>query len=250
MIFRSFNLNPVIDVRPPDRGACSFTLLGMTKVWTMKLKILALLICFFAASLHHAWSAVIARIEENGGGVLASYSGSIDLVGLRLYSTNPVPSFGYQNVQADSGRFGIGGSASFLRYSGLLGPRTIGSASLQYIPTSVTGEFAGIWGNIGHIWVPLDYISDSQISGTSSWSGRSLASLGLSVGEYTWTWGSGASGDSFTLLIVPEPSCVHLLWLGALSLILHRHRCNRSSNTVVDNRLPAPTRNDPLDYNL
>ena len=204
----------------------------------MKLKILALSICLFAASLHDARAAIIARIEENGDGVLGSYSGSINLVGLQLYSSNPVPSFGYQNVQANYGRFGIGGSTSFLRYQGLLGPQAIGLASLQYIPTSITGDFAGVWGNIGHIWVPVGYISGSPISGTSSWSGRTLASLGLSVGEYAWTWGSGSSSDKFTLLIVPEPSTVPLVGLGVLCLIAHRNRCNRSKPCLLTGHQP------------
>jgi len=189
---------------------------------------LTLSIFLFASSIHDARSAIIARMEENGDGVVASYSGSIDLGGLQLYSTNPVPSLGYQNVQADYGRFGIGESTSFLRYRGLLGPQAIGSDSLPFRSTSVTGAFTGVWGTMGHIWVPVGYISGSPISGTSSWSGQTLASMGLSVGEYTWTWGSGTSSDKFTLSVVPEPSTAPLVGLGFMCLIAYRHRYNRT----------------------
>ncbi len=195
-----------------------------------------LLVIVFVALCHDSRAAVIARIEENGDGVSAFYSGSISLVGLQVSSPDPLPSSGYQNVQADSGRFGIGGSASFLRYRGLQGPQTIGSASPKYIPTSVTGDFTGIWGTIGHIWVPVNYSSSSPISGTSSWSGRSLASLGLSVGEYTWTWGSGASSDSFTLQVVPEPSPAILFGFGIFGLVSRRRRATpKPAHTTAGN---------------
>lgn len=190
----------------------------------MKPTIPTLLVFVFVGSCHDARAAVIARIEENGDGVLAFYSGSINLVGLQVYSPNPLPSFGYQNIQADSGRFGIGGSVYFLRYRGLQGPQIIGSGSPQYIPKSVTGDFMGIWGKFGDIWVPVNYSSDSPISGTSLWSGQTLGSMGLSVGEYTWTWGSGASSDSIILQVVPEASPAILVWLGLFSLISRRRR--------------------------
>ena len=192
----------------------------------MNPKLPAFAICVYAASSCDVLSAVIARFEENSSGVLAAYSGSINLDGLQLYSTNALPSSPFRTVRADLGRFGIGGSPLFLRYQGIAGPGAIGSEALQYVPTSSAGDFIGIFGNSRHIWVPVDYITETPISGTTSWDSRNLASLGLSVGEYVWTWGSGASSDSFTLLVVPEPSSALLLGFGAFSLVLHRQRTN------------------------
>jgi hypothetical protein len=178
----------------------------------------------------NAWSAVVARIEQKPGGVIAFYSGSVNLDGLQLYSASPVPSsYNYRNVQADLGRIGIGGVASFLRYRGVTGPREIGASSPQYVPTSSTGQFVGIYGSIGHIWVPVNYISETPMSGTASWDGTTLASMGLSVGEYIWTWGIGSASDSFSLIIVPESSSTLFLVIGALGFASRRHRINQTT---------------------
>ena len=195
----------------------------------MNLKFATVAVVVYVASSQGALTAVVARYEETAIGVRASYSGSINLDGLRLYSTTALPSSGFRPVRADLGRFGIGGSTFFLRYMGVTGPRAIGSEALQYVPTSSTGEFAGIFGSSGHIWVPTDYVSEAPISGTTAWDSRTLASLGLSTGEYVWTWGSGASSDSFTLVVVPEPSPVLLVGLGSFSLVFIRKRTNESN---------------------
>jgi len=55
-----------------------------------------------------------------------------------------------------------------------------------------------------------------------------FASMGLTPGSYTWSWGSGLNADSFTLNIVATPAGVPesgstafsmLLGLGALALL-------------------------------
>jgi hypothetical protein len=190
----------------------------------MNLKLATFAVVAYVASSQGALTAVVARYEETSIGVRASYSGSINLDGLQLYSATALPSSSFRPVRADLGRFGIGGSTFFLRYMGIAGPSAIGLEALQYVPTSSTGEFAGVFGISGHIWVPTDYISEAPISGTTAWDSRTLASLGLSTGEYVWTWGSGASRDSFTLLIIPESSSILLVGLGSFSLVFNRKR--------------------------
>ena len=50
----------------------------------------------------------------------------------------------------------------------------------------------------------------SALSGYSVYDGKTLASLGLTSGTYSWTWGSGVNDDSLTVNIasvaaVPGP---------------------------------------------
>ena len=52
---------------------------------------------------------------------------------------------------------------------------------------------------------------------TSTWSGQSLASMGLKSGTYVWSWGGDGNADSLTINIagsVPEPSTWALMLLG------------------------------------
>ena len=62
--------------------------------------------------------------------------------------------------------------------------------------------------------MPQYYVSGSVLSASDTWSGQTFASLGLTPGTYTWTWGSGADADFFTMNIegsaVPEPSSLLL----------------------------------------
>lgn len=68
--------------------------------------------------------------------------------------------------------------------------------------------------------VPLDYVSGSALSDSSTYYSQTFSSLGVRPGSYVWTWGSGATADSFTLDIgsVPEPSSALLFALGLLIL--------------------------------
>jgi PEP-CTERM motif-containing protein len=73
--------------------------------------------------------------------------------------------------------------------------------------------------------VPVGYISGASLAGTSTYLNASFASLGLTPGEYTWTWGSGDHADSFTLDVggvipptVPEPSTWAMMLLGFAGL--------------------------------
>ena len=51
-----------------------------------------------------------------------------------------------------------------------------------------------------------------------------LASLGMDLGSYTWSWGSGGTADSLTLNVVPEPSTAALMVLGIVGLAARRRR--------------------------
>ena len=68
---------------------------------------------------------------------------------------------------------------------------------------------------------------------TATWDGSTIASLGLIPGVYTWTWGSGATADSFTMTIsasVPEPGTWLLLGCESLGLTALRGRASRRAS--------------------
>ena len=54
--------------------------------------------------------------------------------------------------------------------------------------------------------VPRGYVSGTFLSNSATYSGKTLATLGVTPGTYVWTWGSGAN-QNFTLQIpVPPPN--------------------------------------------
>jgi hypothetical protein len=74
--------------------------------------------------------------------------------------------------------------------------------------------------------VPGGYISGTPLAGTATFSGTTLVAMGATPGTYVWTWGSGNTADSLTLLIgasaeVPEPGTLFLVGgvlLGSMAL--------------------------------
>jgi len=76
----------------------------------------------------------------------------------------------------------------------------------RYGASSGSGNFVGVIslnGSNDGIYVPNNYVSGSPISGSSTWSSATFASLGLVPGSYVFTFGTGAAADSITVNIGP-----------------------------------------------
>jgi len=173
-------------------------------------------------------AAYIVTVQQVGANVVASGSGSLDLTDLSLYgpgSGSPYfplfdPSFamivGSYDVNMDE-------------YHGpIVGPTSFGSGNVGYSTLSGSGPIVGIAFSAEYIDVPTGYTSGTLL-GTSSdtWDNWTLAALGATPGTYTWTWGSGAHADSFTLNIespVPEPASFALLGTAVAALGLSWRR--------------------------
>jgi hypothetical protein len=82
-------------------------------------------------------------------------------------------------------------------YSGFTRPASFGSRGFTF-PSSGSGDSVDIDGTFEILSVPLDYVSERALSDNSTYDNRTFGSLGVTPGTYVWTWGSGATADSFT----------------------------------------------------
>ena len=121
-------------------------------------------------------------------------------------------------------------------YMGIAGPSDFGPGE-EFLADMGDGAIVGL-GTFdqtsgGVVAVPLGYVSGASLgTSTATWSGATIASLGLTPGSYVWTWGSGAMADSFTLDITsgggipaaPEPGTWTMMLLGLAGLAFVRAR--------------------------
>jgi hypothetical protein len=178
-----------------------------------------------------AQASVIVTMEEVGSDVVLMGSGSLNLAGLSFVGPETINSI----VYASFGVFGVGpNGASVDLYSGVSGPSSFGSGT-AIVSDSGSGDTFSIDFESGILLdVPTGYMGGA-LSGSSTYTNSTFASLGVTPGTYVWTWGSSDLHDSVTLQIestptgVPEPATTLLLGLPIAATVLARRRAKRSS---------------------
>jgi hypothetical protein len=142
----------------------------------------------------------VVTLEQVGLDVVATGSGEFNLSGL----TNPQPrTGGGPGMFPSAAIINTGASSNNLtEYSSITSLPSFGSGGPAGATTG-TGDFVGVQGSF--LFVPTGYTSGTSLSDTATWTGQSFASLGVTPGIYTFTWGSVAD-QSFTLNVsVPGP---------------------------------------------
>lgn len=201
-----------------------------------------------------AGAIIQLKVQQVGGNVVVTGSGTANTTGLTAAGSDN----DYTNVLTDtqiySGPHAFGDSsgagADVSLWSGLSGPLLFGSdPSVSENPCDPTivgcsggsGDFFGIVADnfastIGaqRLVLPLGYSSGASLNGTSTFTGITLAQLGLSAGTtFTWTWGSGATVDSLHLEVSePDPVPAPLPIAGAAATFTGIRRLRRLSTRI------------------
>jgi hypothetical protein len=171
---------------------------------------------FAAAAVAMAFSgaaqaAIIFNIEEVGANVVMTGSGSLNTSGMNLTASSTASGYLYGSngvLRVGSGNIGI--------YNGLTvwsGKDHFGSGT-AYAASSNTGSAFGFNG-LGLVYLPSGYQSGSALSGTSTFNNKTLASMALNPGSYTFT----VPQDTITVNViapgaVPEPASWAMMLAG------------------------------------
>ncbi len=172
-------------------------------------------------------------IQQVGADVVTSFTGVVNKSALTsLGGANGSGKF-WGNFFAGGSVLQVGPLSNFTSYSGLNGSGVLGSGS-QTVAGINTGDNVGINSNGSNtkLFLPVNYVSGSSISGTSTYSGKTLSELGMTVGTYNWSWGSGANAGTAQLNIsaVPEPSTYALAAIatGVMAAIARRRKAAKA----------------------
>jgi hypothetical protein len=166
--------------------------------------------------------AAVLTVLESGGDVVVLGSGTLDLNGLALLGSDANSISGTLNGGSAALVIGEGGYAI---YGGSAGPSSFGQSGL-FMANDSTGDLFGIGAQGMAIIVPFAYSSGFPMSATSTWKDSSISSLGLTPGTYTYTWatGIGATVESLTVNVIPEPSTFCLIGAFLIGSVFRRAR--------------------------
>jgi hypothetical protein len=161
-------------------------------------------------------SAILLTVRQDGNDVVVIGSGSANTNGL----TAPVQDMDYTNVLTDNQIYA--GPVAYTSdpntpdvavdiWSGITGPTIFGNdPNINENPSS--GNLNDLFGIVADnsmgqslLVLPPNYISGTNLAGTSRFSNFTLAQLGLNPGVFTWNWGMGQNADSLELRIEPVP---------------------------------------------
>ena len=193
----------------------------------------------------------IVTLTQRGSDVVETGNGSLDLTALTFKFFNTED--GRINASEGLAVLGPTSSTPIAVYEGMTGPSSFGSGGLEDA-NSGSGNIVGVAGPLdcGHryseVGVPVRYVSGSSLrTSTDTWDDATFASLGVTPGRYTWTWGSGKDADSFRLVVaggpleqlasldppsVPEPATWTLVAVGFAGLGFAGYRATRKSASL------------------
>lgn len=188
-------------------------------------------------------AAYVVTIQPSGSNVVANGAGSLNVNAL----TRNINFDGSSTIfiEPSAGTLLTGAAQDFKSYDiSSNGPLNFGT---KFGPFYGTGTGDPLYFNSGRVLgVPAAYVSGSLLTSTALFANQTFASLGLTVGNYVYSFGSGLSADTFTIRVdstplvvippvagaVPEPAgwAMMIIGFGAIGFAVRRR--NKMTTTV------------------
>ena len=139
---------------------------------------------------------------EVGSDVVMSGYGGLNITDLMLVSSGS--GFG-SGISCQFGIFLLGTSPGNLDlYTGSTfnQPSNFGGPPTGFTSTVDSGSMMGV-NPANNLAVPTGYVSGTYITGSTTYIGQTLSSLGAVPGTYIYSWGTGSNASILTLQVGP-----------------------------------------------
>lgn len=162
------------------------------------------------------------QLVEVGGDVVATGSGSLNLTAVSGQSNGLQWAFVIPNASWLTVGQTVSTTVDIYQMQNFVSPPGIGTGGFA---AAISGSGGNVGVNAANVIVPLGYVSGTALPATTStWAGASLASLGITPGSHTWSWGNGLTADSIVVnAVAAAPQAVPTLgeyaMLGLASLL-------------------------------
>jgi len=191
---------------------------GPTKKLRTALYTVAAALVIAIAGVGAAKAVVVVTIEEIGGDVGLSATGTLDVSSLDYFGFTSQGHF----INPQAGGFGIGiGSGSGNNfgdaYTGISAFEPFGSGGLTVVGSG-SGDKFGLAPGIAGILLPAGFQSGDSINASTTIASATLSSLGLLAGSYTYSWDSDSILLNITASVVPLPAALPLFVGGLASM--------------------------------
>jgi hypothetical protein len=147
-------------------------------------------------SVRPAQAGYTVTLRQVGPDVVATGSGAIDLHGLTFSGGSGIAAYYFGHIIGPTSFGGFPLSSSVI---------TVSSGNFARIATTGTHEFV--------LRVPAAYVSGTALSGSLTYGGASLVTLGVIPGTYKWTWGTGANQNITLQIKTPGPASTAIWYL-------------------------------------
>lgn len=215
-----------------------------------KLGAASLFLLLTACLTGNAFAGIVFTVDGTGPDLVITSSGSLSLSGFSQTQAGSVWNSGLtylrpRNVMTGSTSFdGYNSSATFFTEGGASTTQVFPSGPGYLAATTASGDYVAfqLGGALPLIYVPAGYTSNTPVSGSATYSGQTLASVGMTPST-VFKWYLGADGDdsqSITVVGVPEPAAYVIAFAGiAAGSVLYGRR-KKSAGKKVSGTFSAP----------
>ncbi len=170
-------------------------------------------------ALSSAHAGIIVNIFDQANGMMVQGSGTLNITSATYSHTLNTVNAVRANAAVTPGPHMSTMADMYRIFSGFAGPTDIGPGNFTSTGNVGSGDLFGINFSLLPtqllLLVPAGYVSGEALVGQSFHQNQSIDSVGLTPGQYTWTWGSGPDADFYTVNVAPAPGTLALLALGA-----------------------------------